>query len=762
MPRPITSAVRTVRPLEVLSNLAFTNGEIRHIICIYLPRHDLCQVSYVSKDWERTASALIWRDLPSVQPFVHLLPKRLVTRGPGSASYKDYHRPSSGDLQMSKRRLNGLRSREQIVWNRLQPWAVLIKKLCLRIDDLGFVEALTSWSDSPPFPFLEGATVQAHNFGEKHVTLLKKLLPGHLAGLTFYESAQPTCQEHLLAFASSFTSVQQLYLSVSGDGRMQKSTEIGTALCSSGVHILLTLATFSSLRVLVLFCRWSIELPMIPRESFRALTSLTLQGSLSDEIGLLVLRSLQKRHPMEGIHILYGGASREDSEALLLEAVHDSCDEQALRTVKIMSFACEPERTKPIDLAHIQPLSSFSQITTLVLGSEVSLALSDADSTIVASWWPSIRELQLHASNATASVMTLGALASFADQCPDLVKLVLAFNARAETQQLPTPEGRSHSRLETLDVCCSPIDAKNVMIVAYYLAALFPLLQDISCDANSKYEQIWADVLALVLESPRDVTPKAPGSGALSSQSDPMEDDAVGSAMPMVIDGDESGHSTKRAQPVRPSSQANIIRQDGVSSQVASWCTGVEDAAARDTEAGGQDLAQTQRVTDLEQLVAQLEAQLQERNNELEDTRTKLERRYSTMEDKLFSDIRTLERRNADLEKEKTEIEQRYSDVEQDRDAQGKKSLQIQCDYEDFKRRMSRDLDTLRQKLGAVEGEKEALQGRFDWMSREKEEQKHAFEQDREQREQLEKHCADLERWKRDCKQRLQGLVSLE
>ncbi|TRM58312.1 hypothetical protein BD626DRAFT_573737 [Schizophyllum amplum] len=663
----------------------------------------------------------------------------------------------------------------------------MVKKLT--IDSRDFVRSMVPLLDGVLFSSLQAVVL--NGFIKEHGNVVK-MLPNCLRTL----QADGVNEHVILHLLESCDSLQTL--SLRGDcmhdatcvrlTEMHALSQVSLSVPYSGM-LIPSLAICPCLRVIDLELADAIEyLPTMPtRRAFPALRSLTMSGQSSAGLARCILQSLRRDHPMEAISIRGAVHLSPDWDDFMdiLTVIEYRCDPLALHTLVIMpSPGSEPVLSgeEEPDALYIKPLARFSQLTKLSLASYDGLALVDADCVTAAGGWPSMRALWLCDLRAEVQLLSLFALVPFAESCPDLVELALVFDARNNPPRLSNYRPRYRSRLTTLIVCNSPIDSENVGPVARFLAMLFPRLSSITC-AESPYARLWTDVCNRVKNTPE--RPDKPGPVAASLR----DDEYPGrTSLTEVQDVNMEDHWPK---------------SDAHNGATAS--NTVPPRAVETAEDQSQALAQ--RVADLERVNSQLE----QRNTALEKSRGKLERRYRTLEDRLEQKTRDLDSK-AKTGHRIPDLARRYEDLEQSSDAQGKQILRLErevrdlsqskadilqqktdimrrCD--DLERRTdeqtkyilqlergvrpepqqsagsSANSESLAAQLSTVKQEKDQLQARYNALLKHAREvvtrngdlQKHERERD-QQRQQLERRCADLTKWQADMQQSLRDLAS--
>ncbi|TRM56677.1 hypothetical protein BD626DRAFT_635571 [Schizophyllum amplum] len=706
-------------PVVPTSSRAFANLESCHLICSHLNAADLCRLSRVSKQWESEASALIWRELPSIAPIASVL------------------QLSSTSLVQHPSALHG-KFIQQLA--RARNRGRLVRKLTITPSDMepgtARLTVLAIAFKTSVFPFLREAII----FGLPvyHANDLQKVLPGSLAALDVRGA-----DTHAWAFvASRRASLRSLRIEGKtfiprdvcrrfSDLRAMTEVDMTVPYCPP---ILPHLARCPSLRVLRLHTGESDMrgTTVAPSQGFRALRRLLVEGRSAAIQARGIIQSLSVLHPLEEVRLENAGAHgtpasmNEDHFMAVLIDIEKHCDPKALRTLvltpRIPGQASASH--KPSDASYLRPLASFSSLETLVLASWNGLALKNADCLAIATCWPHIRVLRLCNLRAGENLPTLHGLVPLADKCPELEELALAVDAQSAAPRLPAHYPRSRSRVKTLAMIGpSPIHGDTVLGAARFLATLFPHLRDISCPDGSPHKRCWADVSdrlavahAVAIQTERELATgsrEAPDGGVVQS---------VAHALVKI-----EQHDATVVAPIGPTRNVNtdVVHQSTMPPP-ASESSGYDNAVAA---MGDVQLTDVQRRSASQQRVDEL----QKCNAELEKDRASLEKRYRTMNSRLEGDIHGLQHLNADLQKQKTDIEQKYLQVEEERDVLGKQILRLQRDLEETSRNASTNLDALIEQLGKLE----------------------------QHRDQVEKRCADLERWKGECKQRLQGLVSL-
>lgn len=167
------------------------------------------------------------------------------------------------------------------------------------------------------------------------------------------------------------------------------------------------------------------------------------------------------------------------------------------RTLKRISI-CDLHgmETETADFSALQPLLAFRNIEKLSLSlSGHPFRIDDSAIEAFADAWPQLQSISLHVDY-TANP-TIAAFSHLVRQCPELEEIAIEFDASSPETALPRPHEFSNSRIRWLDVQRSRL--KDPMLVAAYLAALFPVLRDIRVDSVSHWAKLWKEVEAALL-----------------------------------------------------------------------------------------------------------------------------------------------------------------------------------------------------------------------------------------------------------------------
>ncbi|TRM56678.1 hypothetical protein BD626DRAFT_635575 [Schizophyllum amplum] len=409
--------------------------------------------------------------------------------------------------------------------------------------------------------------------------------------------------------------------------------------------------------------------------------------------------------------------------------------------------------------------------------------------------------------------LTHANLVRLAKGCHRLEALCLVFDARGNPPRLTKKPSSFRRCLTTLVVRDSPIGHEDAGPVAHFLATLFPSLRDI-VSSDSSYSPVWADVCDRIKSMSDRLVPGGLDTSSLGDGG--LEGNAAVAQLPHVKveyfeaeigdwtppesgplhavqvnhELDVTGNSTPGDQRALLSRQLNSevedgeVEQDTVESDMSSASLQQRYQANEDrlqarihnlTEANNrvvqQKLDLAQRYEEVEQHsdaqgksilrlerhirdLGEVRATVDQQKGDLAQQRVALEKRYKDLEERANAS----EKRCMQLEERADAGEKKYLQAEERADASDKAYLRLERDIQVFRKEAAKNIDELTQGVEAIRQEKDVLQGRYDAQSKhaqEVEEEKRAAEQEREL---LAQRCAELEQWKADIKQRLQGL----
>ncbi|KAJ7096022.1 hypothetical protein C8R43DRAFT_264579 [Mycena crocata] len=157
---------------------------------------------------------------------------------------------------------------------------------------------------------------------------------------------------------------------------------------------------------------------------------------------------------------------------------------------------------------HLHPLLVFSNLTDITLRSPVGFAIDDRTAALMAAAWPCLTSLDISTVTSITHppTMTLHGVSAFAQHCPHLRTLKIAFDATLVPEVGPSLGQRVlQSSLDTLYPGASPVT--NPLSVARFLSGIFAgpvyidtslmgdngdYLEDVNMDAQTQQRvQLW-------------------------------------------------------------------------------------------------------------------------------------------------------------------------------------------------------------------------------------------------------------------------------
>ncbi|KAJ7630280.1 hypothetical protein FB45DRAFT_1150273 [Roridomyces roridus] len=187
----------------------------------------------------------------------------------------------------------------------------------------------------------------------------------------------------------------------------------------------------------------------------------------------------------------------------LFSAVSGAISHPTLEQFSLDNGYISDELTDLIRSSSIRSLFCFVNLTFLSILSTTGIDWDDATVTDMARSWPRIKSLELLAFRGTAAPRaTLRSLEAFAQYCPDLTALGIAFDAIS----VPTLSASNFSlpALTWLDVEASPVSEPHA--VAMFLEAILPRLETLQTLVDGagseetlqlEYDEVWKEVDAI-------------------------------------------------------------------------------------------------------------------------------------------------------------------------------------------------------------------------------------------------------------------------
>ncbi|KAJ7135856.1 hypothetical protein C8R44DRAFT_869554 [Mycena epipterygia] len=174
----------------------------------------------------------------------------------------------------------------------------------------------------------------------------------------------------------------------------------------------------------------------------------------------------------------------------LYAALASHCSHSSLSSLSISSAVIDGPPIPDVDdtsnyvvrVEHLRPLFHFSNLTVVYLEPPVGFAIDDAAAWDIARAWPNIQNLVLLACTDLHHPphMTLCALSAFAEHCPQLTSLQIAFDASVVLPLDPSVPVRPslQTALTNLGVGYSPISSAGA--VALFISGIFTSVSAIS------------------------------------------------------------------------------------------------------------------------------------------------------------------------------------------------------------------------------------------------------------------------------------------
>ncbi|KAI5823946.1 hypothetical protein K523DRAFT_421135 [Schizophyllum commune Tattone D] len=480
-----------VRPLTSRAKLAaarvFAVPELRFSICRSIEdAHDLYNLALVSRDWEAVASQVLWEGPISLLPLLVRFP-RDAWEFDDSIKHAKRHSPYNWHAMQAFRFTRPLTAAD---WEPVLSRARTVKEVTLAPFKRPVMNALYACPPprtlfpnlrhvkiadiDPPLPptFLDAilpsdlAEYETFDFGE--VTLPGSTRWPYLRVLllqNFLDSMAPAAVARTIAIVESAPGLERVQLSV-------------------GPHpnLVVALASLRNLRCIHLdkLTPKSVPSPM-PAGAFPSLTSLWLGGPGCIAFMLSVLEASTSMRSVEDIALWSSPIEALEVRALI-RAIATHCNPTVLRCLRLSVSGRgsleDEEESSPDDTLHcsdLAPLSVFTNLRNVEIDTSQGPVLSDSDWKTIAGWWPRIQSLELYRPGRyrrddDVPPCTLRALSDIARLCPELDRLVAAFDARI----VPDDVDVQQTKLSWFDVVDSPIASPPA--VARVVSALFPEL----------------------------------------------------------------------------------------------------------------------------------------------------------------------------------------------------------------------------------------------------------------------------------------------